>query len=101
MGKKEINKTIKEALTNGSIGKEINKLSLFGSYLRGDYKETSDVDLLVEFAPGKSIGLFKLLEIQEKLEGLINRRVDLLTRDQLSRYFRSKILSEAEIIYER
>jgi len=101
MGKKELNKTIKEALTSGSIGNEINKLSLFGSYLRGDYNENSDVDLLVEFAPGKGVGLFKLLEIQEKLESLVKRRVDLLTLHQLSPYFRSKVLSEAEVIYER
>lgn len=44
-------------------------------------------------------GLFEFIEIQEQLSGALGRRVDLLTREALSKYFRDEVLEEAEPVY--
>ena len=69
----------------------IRKLSLFGSVLRfSDFRPDSDIDILVEFAPGKTPG-FSFIEIQERLSQLFGRTVDLNTsQDRLSRTFYDK-----------
>ena len=77
----------------------VAKLSLFGSVLRDDFNATSDVDVLVEFLPGSSVSLFDMAAIELELSELIQRRVDLRTPEDLSRYFRDKVLAEAEVQY--
>jgi len=76
----------------------ICKLSFFGSVLRDDFRPDSDVDVLVEFEPGHVPG-YRFVEIQEELSKLLGRRVDLHTPKSLSRYFRDKVLAEAEVQY--
>ncbi|MCI0588571.1 MAG: nucleotidyltransferase family protein [Planctomycetes bacterium] len=76
----------------------IRRLSLFGSVLRGDFRPESDVDVLVEFEPGRVPGL-AFLTMEMELSGILGRRVDLHTRGSLSRYFRDQVLSEAEVQY--
>ncbi len=77
----------------------IRKLSLFGSHLHGDPRGDSDVDLLVEFEPGYSVGLIRLAGIELELGELLRRKVDLRTPAELSRYFRDSVLAEAEVQY--
>ncbi|EAZ89787.1 nucleotidyltransferase family protein [Crocosphaera chwakensis] len=77
----------------------ICKLSLFGSVLRDDFTEKSDVDVLVEFEPGKTPGL-AIITMEDELSNIINRQIDLRTPADLSRYFRQEILAEAMVIYE-
>ncbi len=77
----------------------IRKLSLFGSVLRDDFTKESDVDILVEFQPGKTPGL-DIVTMEDELSNIINRQVDLRTLADISRYFRSEILMEAKVIYE-
>ena len=58
----------------------IRRLSLFGSVLRGTDRPDSDVDLLVEFEPGRTPGLLAMSRIEEELSALLGgRRVDLRT----------------------
>lgn len=76
----------------------IRRLSLFGSVLREDFREDSDVDVLVEFEPGSTPG-FGFFAIQDELSELFGRRVDLNTPQFLSPYFRNKVMEEAEIGY--
>lgn len=76
----------------------IRKLALFGSILRPDFGPESDVDVLVEFELGHVPGL-AFFTIQEELSTLLGRKVDLNTPAGLSRYFRDKVLSEAETLY--
>lgn len=78
----------------------IRKLALFGSVLRDDFKADSDVDVLVEFEPGHIPG-WEFFDMEEGLSRVLGRKVDLNTLGFLSRYFRSKILTEAEIQYEQ
>jgi predicted nucleotidyltransferase len=79
----------------------IRKLSFFGSVLRDDFGPESDVDVLVEFVPGKTPGYFKLIEMEFELTDLLNtgRKVDLRTPLELSRYFRDEVVATAEPIY--
>jgi len=79
----------------------IRRLSFFGSVLRDDFGPDSDVDVLVEFEPGKTPGYFGLIEMEFELTDLFNsgRKVDLRTPQELSRYFRDAVISSAEQIY--
>jgi len=77
----------------------IIKLSLFGSALRGELRENSDIDLLVEFEDGHIPGLLGLAGIEIELTKMIGRRVDLRTPAELSRFFRNDVLAEARIEY--
>ena len=77
----------------------IRKLSLFGSVLHGDFRPDSDVDLLVEFDPGHIPGFFKLAHMERELSVIIGKKVDLRTPQELSKYFRDEVLSEAEVQY--
>jgi len=73
----------------------IQRLSLFGSALRSDFRSDSDVDVLVEFFPEIRIGLIGIAALQRELSELIGRHVDLRTPGDLSRYFRAKVMREA------
>jgi len=77
----------------------VQKLSLFGSAIHGDFGPESDVDLLVEFKPGLQVGYFQITELQLELEDVIGRKVDLRTPGELSRYFREQVMQEAVIQY--
>ncbi len=78
----------------------IRKLSLFGSVLRDDFTRESDVDVLVEFEPGKTPGL-AIITMEDELSNMINRQIDLRTSADLSRYFREQVLAESMVIYEQ
>jgi predicted nucleotidyltransferase len=76
----------------------IRKLALFGSVLRPDFRPESDIDVLVEFEPDSIPGL-AFFTMQEELSAMLGREVDLNTVAGLSRYFRDKVLHEAETLY--
>jgi uncharacterized protein len=77
----------------------IQKLSLFGSVLRDDFTSDSDIDVLVEFDPGKTPG-FAIVTVQQELSEVFNgRTVDLRTPKELSRYIRDRVLAEALVQY--
>jgi predicted nucleotidyltransferase len=78
----------------------IQRLALFGSVVRKDFGPESDVDVLVEFEPGEAPG-WEFFDMQEELTEMLGRNVDLNTPGFLSRYFRDKVLAEAETVYER
>jgi uncharacterized protein len=78
----------------------IRRLSLFGSVLRKDFTDRSEVDVLVEFEQGARVGLLRLAGIEEGLSKLLGRKVDLNTPGFLSPYFRDQVLAEAEVQYD-
>lgn len=65
--------------------------------LRDDFRPDSDVDVLVEFQPGTIVGLLTLAAME--LGGIIGRKVDLRTPNDLSRYFRQQVLDSARVLY--
>ncbi len=78
----------------------VQVLALFGSVLREDFRDDSDVDILVQFLPGKTPG-FQIVTMQDELTQLFGKVVDLRTPAELSRYFRDRVLSEAYILYKQ
>jgi uncharacterized protein len=77
----------------------IRRLALFGSVLRSDFSQQSDIDILVEFEPGATPG-FAFMTIQGELSAILGRSVDLHTPASLSKYFRDEVLREAEALYD-
>ncbi len=77
----------------------IRRLSLFGSQLKGTARPDSDVDLLVEFESGHTPGLLGIATMEIELSGLLGRKVDLRTAQDLSRYFRDEVMRTAQVQY--
>jgi predicted nucleotidyltransferase len=84
----------------------VAKISLFGSILRdptpeGGYgfRPTSDVDMLVEFLPGRVPSLLRFAAMQMEMSQIIGRNVQLCTPPMLSRYFRDAVLEEARLLH--
>ena len=89
-----------EKIKNFCINNHISNLSLFGSILTESFNDSSDIDLLVEFEPDHIPGFFRLMEIQFNLSKIFNdRKIDLRTKNDLSRYFRQEVLNQAVVIY--
>ncbi len=76
----------------------IRQLSVFGSALKEDFGQDSDVDILVEFQEDHVPG-FAFFDMELELSQIIGRKVDLNTPNFLSRYFRESILKTAEVQY--
>ncbi len=89
-----------EALRDFCVRHHIRRLSFFGSVLRDDFSEESDVDVLVEYTPGHVPG-FALVTHEDELSAILGRQVDLKTRNSLNRYYREKVLAAAETVYVR
>ena len=66
---------------------------MFGSLARGDNRDGSDLDLLIDLAPGRS--LLDLIAIKQDLEDLLGVRVDVVTERSISPYLRDAVLREA------
>lgn len=73
----------------------VERLALFGSVLRGEAGPDSDVDLLVQFAPGAKT-FDRLLDLSDLLEERLGRRVELVTMEALSPFLGPRILAEAQ-----
>ena len=89
----------KDRLAAFCEGHGIKRLSIFGSALRSDFGPDSDIDVLVEFEPDRTPGLFGFAGMELELTQMLGRKVDLRTPEDLSRYFRQEVLAEAQIQY--
>ena len=78
----------------------IRRLSFFGSVLRDDFRPDSDIDVLVEFQPGKIVG-WHIITIEDELSYLLGgRKVDMVRKSALNPRLKDRILSSAEVQYE-
>jgi hypothetical protein len=81
----------------------VARLETFGSFVTGDARLDSDLDILVTFEPGATSGL-EFVAFQQELQEVVGRRVDLLTRESVERspnkYFRRFALRHTELLYE-
>jgi uncharacterized protein len=87
---------VKIYLTN----KPVLKAHLFGSYLRGEANENSDVDFLVELDYSQKIGL-QFIQMQLDLEDWLGKKVDLVATKGISKYIEPIINQEKQLIYAR
>ena len=82
---------------------EVAEFAIFGSALRAELETDSDVDVLVTFRPDSKRSLFDLAQMEEELEGMFGREVDLVTRPGIEasrNYLRRKaILDSAKVLY--
>lgn len=77
----------------------VERLQAFGSVLRDDFGPESDVDLLVHFKENVKPGLSGLISLQQDLEALLGRRVDLAEPSQLKWVIRDRVLEEARLVF--
>src|SRR5687767_3038018 len=73
----------------------VQRLALFGSVLRGEARSDSDIDLLVQFAPGQKT-FDRFFDLHDLLESCLHNRVELVTTESLSPYIGPRILAEAK-----
>ncbi len=79
---------------------KVRELALFGSVLRDDFNYTSDIDVLISFAPDTHYSLFDLADMREELKALFGREVDLVEKEALRNPFRRHhILNNMEVLY--
>jgi predicted nucleotidyltransferase len=77
----------------------VRRLAFFGSVLRESFSAESDVDVLVEFAPGQIVGL-RLIQMEEELSDILGgRKVDLVTPKFLNRHIRDRVLADVQVQY--
>ncbi|MCL2809112.1 MAG: nucleotidyltransferase domain-containing protein [Treponema sp.] len=78
----------------------IVELSIFGSSIRDDFSQNSDVDILVSFEQNSKITLFEIIEMEREFSNLLNKKVDVVEKESLKNPIRKeRILSTREIIY--
>lgn len=80
-------------------GQPVSKAWLFGSRSRGDNRNDSDFDILVNFDDG--VGLFKYASIIADLEKMLKRSVDLVSESALFPWVKENVNNEKQLIYER
>ncbi len=89
-----------EALATLCLKRHVRRLDLFGSRAKGTAKDGSDVDLLVEYEPGRTPGLLGFISLQEELADLLGAEVDLVSSGGLSPYMRDEILASRSSLYD-
>ena len=89
----------KKKLTEFCLRYQVQKLALFGSVLREDFRKESDVDVLVSFQPAARIGFITFSRMQRELSEIFKRPVDLVPLDGLKPVIRNSILSNIEVVY--
>lgn len=76
----------------------VEHLYLFGSTVRGEAREDSDVDLFFDYEKGK-LGLFELMDVRERTSRILGRKTDIMTRDSLHKTLRARIEAAAVRVF--
>lgn len=79
----------------------VSYAALFGSRASGENTPDSDYDFLIEFAPRSRKTLSGMIELTQKLEDIVKQKVDLVTKEGLSKYIKPYIQDNLQIIYEK
>ena len=77
----------------------VKYIAAFGSVAKGTNTIDSDLDLLVEFADKGN--LFKIIELSQKLSEILGVKVDLVTKDSISKYLKDRVEQKKVVIYEK
>ncbi|MCR6692323.1 MAG: nucleotidyltransferase domain-containing protein [archaeon YNP-LCB-003-016] len=76
-------------------------MAIFGSFVRGEQKRRSDIDVVIEFERNSEKSLFDLVRIENELRKVFRRKVDLEIFSSLSPYIIEDVKKEMRIIYEK
>lgn len=96
MGKQEIIKIIRQNKPEIESRYGVQRLGLFGSYVKGRQRKKSDIDILVTF--NRDINLFDFLDLRTYLENQLQAKVDLVMETALKPAIGKRILSEVEYV---
>lgn len=77
----------------------VRELSVFGSAVRDDFTDQSDIDLLVEFMPDAKIGFIEFAGMQIEISELLGRKVDLVSKNGLNPVIRDEVLGSSKVFY--
>ena len=89
----DIKRILRKEMSRLRVEFSVDRLELFGSYVRGDQTEESDIDILVTYI--ETPGLFGLLDLEYHLTDLLGSKVDLGTRAGLKEHVKPYVLAEA------
>ena len=92
---------ITDLIKNSDIAKKygIRRLAFFGSFNTPKFHKDSDIDILVEFM--QPVGFVKFIGLENELSELLRRKVDLVTKASLSKFFRTEVLKKAKVVYDQ
>lgn len=90
-----------EAILEYCKSQPIKRLSVFGSAARNELRPDSDIDLLVEYLPDASVGLFLMARHMREFSEICGRDVDLCTPGGLSKYIREEVIESAKLVYAK
>ena len=78
----------------------VRQMILFGSVLRNDFSENSDIDILVDFDPEFEMGYIRFYTLQQELSDRFGRQVDLMPKSGLKPIFWERVKANLQVIYE-
>lgn len=90
---------ILDRLINVFRKNEITYAGIFGSYAKNQANTKSDIDFLIEFKPENNKTLFDMVDIQDQLEKILKKNVDLVTKNSLNKYLKDEVLKTAKTLY--
>jgi uncharacterized protein len=96
MGKREIIDIIKSNKSELAARYGVRDLGLFGSYARGEERDSSDIDILVSFS--RDVDLFEFIDLREYLEAKLRARIDLVMASALKPAIGKRILEEVQYV---
>ncbi len=96
MGKQEVINIIRDTKPELATRYGVERLGLFGSYVRGQQRKRSDIDILVSF--NREIDLFDFVDLREYLEARLQHKVDLVMESALKPAIGKRILAEVEYV---
>ena len=89
-----------DCLRRFCVEKGIRRIRVYGSATRGDFDPArSDIDLLIDFLPGRTPG-FGFFALGDELAEIIGRKVDVNNEKMLSEHFREEALQQAKVLYD-
>ena len=92
----DINRTIHDHLEDLRKTHGVAEIGVFGSFVRGEQREASDVDILVELS--RPIGFVAFMRLEEYLQTILGRKVDLVSKKALKPYIGKHILEEVRYV---
>ena len=76
----------------------ITKAFVFGSFAKGEQKNHSDIDFLIEYSPKTKRSLFTLVKLKNELQDALQRDVDIVTENALSPHIKDSVLENKQVL---
>ncbi len=94
-------KGLKEKLLKICEGNDIRLMAIFGSFVRREENEKSDIDIAIEFTDDKRKNLFDLIHIEDELRKIFRRKVDLGIFSAINPYIMEDVKKDMQVIYDK